>query len=132
MGKSKGKAKSGSGKSQFVPAPPRTAFDDDEPRIVELPNDYDETQEAAAVEKPEEKPKEKPKEEPKKEPKEEPKKVLEEQKKPEPKKEEKPAAKKPDPVPEKPVKAEEVKKEEKPKVEETKLDPGLVDFYFKF
>ena len=40
MGKSKNKGKGGKG--QFVAAPPRTAFEEDEPRIVELPADYDE------------------------------------------------------------------------------------------
>ena len=40
MGKRKNKGKGGKG--QFVAAPPRTAFEEDEPRIVELPADYDE------------------------------------------------------------------------------------------
>ena len=108
MGKNKGKGKAGAGKGQFVPAPPRTAFDDDEPRIVELPNDFDEAQEAAAKEKPDEK--------------EKPKKGSEDLKKEEPKKEQKPVAKEPEP--EKPAASEDAKKQEKPKIEETKQETG--------
>ena len=122
MGKNKGKGKAGAGKGHFVPAPPRTAFDDDEPRIVELPNDYDEAQEAAATEKAKEK--------------NEAKKGLEETKKAEPQKKEKPEPKpekpaepeKPEPEkPVQPVKKEEPKKEEKPKVDETKPEAGKIN-----
>jgi hypothetical protein len=42
MGKNKNKGKGGKG--QFVAAPPTTAIAEDEPRIVELPPDFEEGQ----------------------------------------------------------------------------------------